>query len=434
MSADSAVMALEGRYLRNYPREAARRLETLPAEEAARVISAQAVELVVPVWEQLATDVQERLMEALPDAVVGRILSEMDPPLAAELLLAVGAEERGRRIACMDGAAAALIERLIAYPPDTAGRLMDPRVSSLRADMSVGEALERMRGFRKSRALRDIFLVDAEGRLAGRIEIQDLITAAPEERLQRIARPLVIAVLDMAPQEEVVEKLEQHRVPTLPVVNVNGRLMGVIHQSALLAALQEEASLDIQTMVGVHKDERALSTPTFAVRKRLPWLQINLVTASLAASVVALFEDTIGQVTALAVLMPMVAGLAGNTGQQALAVTLRGLALREISVRHLAHVGLKEIGAGLMNGAAVALTAALGVYLWSGSPGLAAVFSIAMVGSMILAGFLGALIPITLSRLGLDPAQASSIFLTGTTDVMGFFFFLGVATLLYAWL
>lgn len=430
MSAESAIVALENRYLRDYPREAARRLEALSAEEAAQAIEARAPELIVPVFEQLATDVQERLMERLSEITVARILTEMDPPLAAGLLLGVDPADRARWTARMDPAAARLVTELMAYPAEAAGRVMDPRVASFRGDMTVGAALERLRGFKKNRALRELFLVEEEGRLSGRVEIQDIATSAPDERLQRIARPIAAAVLDAAPREEVVEKFEQYRLPALPVVNVSGRLVGVIHQSALVAALQEETSVDIQTMVGVSKDERALSHTWFAVVKRLPWLQINLATAFLAASVVGLFEDTIAQVTALAVLLPVVAGQSGNAGAQALAVTMRGLALREISARHLPRVVWKEVNVGVLNGLAVALVCALAVWLWSGSIGLVAVISIAMVVSMVAAGFSGAAIPIVLNRLGFDPAQSSSIVLTTVTDVVGFFSFLGVATAL----
>jgi magnesium transporter len=430
MGAESAVMALEDRYLRDYPREAARKLEALSSDEAVQAIEARPAALIVPVWEQLATDVQERLMDKLSERAVARILTEMDPPLAAELLLAADVADRARWTADMDPTAAKLVAGLMAYAPDAAGRLMDPRVASFRADMSAAAAFERMRGFKKSRALRDLFLVDDESRLSGRVEIQDIATAPADERLQRIARPIVAAVLDVAPKQEVVEKFEQYRVPALPVVNLSGRLVGVIHQGALVAALQAEASLDIQTMVGVSKDERALSHAWFAVVKRLPWLQINLATAFLAASVVGLFEDTIARFTALAVLLPVVAGQSGNAGAQALAVTMRGLALREISARHLPRVVWKEVNVGVLNGLAVAAVCALAVWLWSGSAGLVAVISIAMVVSMVAAGFSGAAIPIVLNRLGFDPAQSSSIVLTTVTDVVGFFSFLGVATAL----
>jgi magnesium transporter len=323
-----------------------------------------------------------------------------------------------------------MVENLMGYAPDTAGRLMDPRVASFRAAMTVEEALARMRGFRKTRALRELYLVGDEGELTGRVDIQDIAVAAPGEILGRLSRPVPAAVLDLADKQEVVERIEQHHVSALPVVNVSGRLLGVIHPSALFAALQEEVTLDIQTMVGAHKDERALSRATFAVRKRLPWLQINLVTAFLAAAVVGLFEDTIAKFTALAVLLPVVSAESGNAGQQALAVTMRGLALREISVRQLPRVVIKEIGVGCLNGLAIAATTAVGVYFWSGSTGLVLVISIAMVTSMVVAGFSGTVIPMVLSRLGLDPAQASSIVLTSVTDVVGFLSFLGVATAL----
>lgn len=433
-NASAAVAALERRFLVAYPREAARKLESLPLQEAVEIVASQPPAVLVPVWEQLAGDVQEALLEKLPDGAVRSLLSEMDPPLAAELIHGLEPLQRARCLELLDRLVAEQLKALMDYPAATAGRMMDPRVVSFRTTMTVGEAIERMRGFKRNRALRELFLVDDAGILAGRVEIQDLAVSPREETLARLARPVVAAVLDVAPQEEVVARIEQHHIPALPVVNVSGRLLGMIHQSALVAALQEEVSIDIQTMVGASKDERALSRIGFAVTKRLPWLQINLATAFLAASVVGLFESTIAKFTALAVLLPVVAGQSGNAGAQALAVTMRGLALREISVRHLPRVVIKEIAVGLLNGIAVAAVTALGVYLWSDSAGLAAVISIAMVISMIAAGFSGAIIPITLNKLGFDPAQSSSIVLTTVTDVVGFFSFLGVATLLQTWL
>jgi magnesium transporter len=214
------------------------------------------------------------------------------------------------------------------------------------------------------------------------------------------------------------------------VLDFEGRLMGVIRYQVLVNAVEDEASVKMQTMVGASKDERALSKISFAVRKRLPWLQINLATAFLAAAVVGLFEGTIAKFTALAVLLPVVAGQSGNTGAQALAVTMRGLALREIRPSQWARVVFKEINVGLWNGIAVALVTSLGVYIWSRSTGLALVIGVSMVLSMIIAGMFGAAIPIILTVLRQDPAQSSSIFLTTVTDVAGFFSFLGIATLL----
>ena len=228
----------------------------------------------------------------------------------------------------------------------------------------------------------------------------------------------------------MVDLLERHKLVDLAVVDLDGRLLGIIYHRTLIQAIQEDAMVDIQTMVGASRDERALSTPLFAVRKRLPWLQINLLTAFLAAAVVGLFEQTIAQFTALAVLLPVVAGQSGNAGAQALAVTMRGLALREIGLGQWFRVAIKEVQTGLVNGILVALTCGLGVYIWSGSFGLVLVIAASMVLAMVAAGFAGAIVPIGLTRLGQDPAQSSSIILTTVTDVTGFLSFLGIATLL----
>jgi magnesium transporter len=239
-----------------------------------------------------------------------------------------------------------------------------------------------------------------------------------------------VSVQAVASVDEVVETFETHRVGSLPVVDFDGRVLGVLRQRELVQAAKEQATAGAVTMVGASDQERALSSPLFAVRKRLPWLQVNLVTAFLAAAVVGLFEDTIARVTALAVLLPVVAGQSGNTGAQALAVTMRGLALREVRTRQWLRVVVKEALAGAGNGIAVALTTAAAVYVWSRSPGLAVVIGTSMVLSMTLAGLSGAAIPMLLTALRQDPAQSSSIILTTVTDVVGFFSFLGIATLL----
>ena len=210
--------------------------------------------------------------------------------------------------------------------------------------------------------------------------------------------------------------------------------MGVVRYQRLFDAIESVATAGMQKMVGASADERALSTAMFSVKRRLPWLHINLLTAFLAAAVVGVFESLIAQFTALAVLLPVVAGQSGNAGSQALAVTMRGLALREIGIREWRQVLAKEVVVGLVDGAALAVTCGLSVFVWSQSIGLAIVIAVAMVMSMVAAGISGALVPIILTRVGQDPATASSIILTTVTDVAGFISFLGTATLLASWL
>ena len=427
--AAAAIDALNRRFLTDYPREAARHLEELPTTKAAEVLAQQPVHVIVPVWQHLSQDTEERLLAAVSDKLRSALLSELDPAPSATLLNRIDPKIRAQYMAPLNPEIAKELDELMHYPPDSAGQLMDPRVIAFRADMGAREALTRLRRS-KARALREIYVTDEEGRLSGRVEMQDLALADPNQRLADISRRIASVVQNLTPREEVVEILEQYKLPVLPVIDINGRLVGVIHQAALLTALQEETSLDIQTMVGASKDERALSKVPFAVIKRLPWLQINLLTAFLAAGVVGLFEGTIAKFTALAVLMPVVAGQSGNAGAQALAVTMRGLALREISARHWLRVVWKEVNVGLLNGLAIALTTGVAVFFWSKSFGLSLVIGISMVLSMIAAGFSGAIIPIALTRMGQDPAQSSTIVLTTVTDVVGFLSFLGIATLL----
>ncbi|MCG6951960.1 MAG: magnesium transporter [Betaproteobacteria bacterium] len=424
-----AVAALHRRFLFEYPHEAARQLEAMELDEAVELLTSVPPNAAARTWQAMASDIGAAAVQRAPDALARHLLSETEPAQAASVLAQIEPEPRARLLGLLNPQIAAELQALLVYPAESAGRVMDPQVMPVRADGTVGEALTRLRSLRR-KALRELYVVDFEGRLSGRLEIQELAVAEEDTSLRELTRPLPAVVRDMDPREDVATILQEHPMITaLPVINQAGRLVGVIRQAGIVSAIEEETSVDIQTMVGVSADERALSTPFFAVRKRLPWLQVNLLTAFLAAAVVGLFEGLIAKFTALAVLLPVVAGQSGNAGAQALAVTMRGLALREISLRHWPQMIGKEAFAGLANGIAVAATTALGVYVWSRSLGLVLVIVIAMIFSMVIAGLSGALVPILLQRFGQDPATASSIVLTTITDVVGFFTFLGTATL-----
>lgn len=318
---------------------------------------------------------------------------------------------------------------LMSYPQSSAGRLMDTRTWAFRGSQTVAEALKVLRRT-KTKSARGIFLLDADGRLSAKVNLQDLATSEPDVTLSQIAHAVTVFVPATAGKDEISVLFECHQLQDLPVVDIDQRLLGNINNASLVQVSQEDMSSDVLAMVGASREERALSSAWFSVKKRMPWLQINLLTAFLAASVVGLFESTIASFTALAVLLPVVAGQSGNAGAQALAVTMRGLALREITVRHWLTVMFKEVRVGFMNGIAIALTCGLGVYLWSQSLGLVLIICSAMILAMIAAGFAGAVVPIILVKFGQDPAQASSIILTTVTDIVGFFAFLGIASLL----
>jgi magnesium transporter len=429
MPADAAVAALNERFMLDFPHEAARELEVLPARAASELLAALPVRAVVRAWEALTRDNALELLEHLPAEHAARLLTEAEPAISAAVLAQLEIESRQTMLARLEPQVSRELAGMLEYPDDSAGRLMDPRLTPLRSGITVGDALTRLRGSRQ-RGLRELFVVDDEGRLSGRVEVQDLATADETAPLRDITRGIVAAAQELDQREDLVEILQRQPISALPVVDHAGRLVGVLRQATLVAAVEDETSVDIQTMVGASRDERALSSPWFAVKKRLPWLHINLVTAFLAAAVVGLFEGIIAKITALAVLLPVVAGQSGNAGAQALAVTMRGLVLREISARHWPRVLAKEAATGTLNGLAVAVTTAAGVWIWSRSTGLVTVIAAAMVISMIAAGVAGALVPVILHRLGQDPATASSIILTTVTDVVGFLSFLGIATLL----
>jgi magnesium transporter len=335
---------------------------------------------------------------------------------------------RESQLARLDERVAEQIREMLAYPADSAGALMDPRISAFGPDTTVEGALRKMRTF-KEKELGSIYLMDADGRLAGAVPLGEIATAEPETQLRDLIRGEPVSVFVNASREEVVKALDERRVATLPVVDADSKLVGVIRYRQLVAAAEAEATMGMQTMVGVGKEERALSRVGFAVRQRLPWLEINLATAFAAAFVVGLFEGTIARFTALAVLMPVVAGQSGNSGMQALAVTMRGLALREIRPTHWPRLIWKEAGTGIINGFACAIVTAVAVYVWSQSAGLALVIGTAMVISMSVAGMSGAAVPLILKSLRQDPAQSSSIVLTTITDIAGFLTFLGLASI-----
>ena len=431
MSGDfsKAEAVLNHRYFIEFPLEAAVQIESLPQAEAVKVLARQPADALIEVWRNLTTNAGASLLMALPENLRTDLLAGLMPNEALKFLNQLDAGKRELCLGLLDPDIRAELQSQMTYPDDSAGQLMDSRVQVFRETATVSHTLETLRKSR-SRTSRSIFIVNDAGRLAGKIALQDLALASGEETLADLVQPVTATVTAVSSRREVADTMELHKIADLPVVDLDGALLGVVYNATLVQAVQESATANLQTMVGASKDERALSKPLFAVSKRLPWLQINLLTAFMAAAVVGVFEDTIARFTALAVLLPVVAGQSGNAGAQALAVTMRGLALREITIKHWFPVMSKEVGVGFLNGLAVAITCGIGVFFWSGSIGLVLVIAISMVLAMVAAGFAGALVPIMLTRLGQDPAQASSIILTTVTDIAGFFSFLGIATLL----
>lgn len=421
---------LQEKYLLNHPVKAAGILEKMHIEKSSALVQYYPPEIVAPVIAKISPDIAAMMATHLLDDYFSQIIEKIPTYYALSILARLSVEKRNAILHLLPLKTMHYLRKSLSYPQDSAGALMESDFIALQAHMTCAAAIQHLQQLPPNQVKRVIFIVDEDFHLKNQIALQTLLLAKKDTKLSELASPLYAFVNDTDEKDMVVATLEKYRITDLPVIDYDGRLMGVIPYNILLETSKEQATLDILTMVGASKDERALSTPWFAIKKRLPWLQINLLTAFLAASVVALFENTIATYTVLAVLLPIVAGQSGNTGSQALAVTIRGLALREIHTDLWWRIVLKEASVGIFNGIAVALTTSLGVFIWSRSAGLSFIIGISMVLSMLIASIAGAAVPLILSACKQDPAQSSSVVLTTITDVAGFFSFLGIATLL----
>lgn len=416
------------RYFSRYPAEAARVLETFREAEIVRLLGETGAGNRAHVLAAMTPSIAARIVVTLPEAVLKDAFEHMTPSSAAHLLDHLEPDDREAILTRLPKHLVTEFRTYLEYPPDAVGRVMDPRVIALPEDVTVGEAVERVRQH-ATKQDHDVYIIDREQHLVGSLSLRDLLLLPVRERLGEAANRSVPSIHPLESRESLIDLFNTSQRLTIPVTDLDHQLLGVVRNQEIFRAGQEELTADMQTMVGASKDERALSPVWFSVRKRLPWMQINLLTAFLAASVVGLFESIIAQFTALAVLLPVVAGQSGNSGAQSLAVVMRGLALRDIRPSQWMRISGKELSVSFLNGVAVAATTCAGVYFWSRSGGLTLIIGISMVIAMCMAGLSGALIPIGLRAINQDPAQSSSIILTTVTDVVGFFSFLGLAVL-----
>ena len=385
-------------------------------------------------------------------------LAEMEPAAAAELLSDRPAEEIARLVQEIptDDAAtiidhlpeelsAAVVElikpkpgggvgELLEYAEKTAGRIMNPNVFALSEDMTAGEAITALQQARDVEMVFYLYVVDVRRHLVGVVSLRRLLLVPPETPLKRIMTTDLISVRADMDQEEVARQVASYNILAIPVVDEENKLVGVITVDDVIDVIKDEATEDVYRLAGVASDDRVFTRASDSLRRRLPWLIVNLATAFMAASVVAIFEPTISKVTALAVFMPIVAGMGGNAATQTLAVIVRGIALGELTWGNSRTALFKEIAVGLGNGVATGLVAAAVVWITRGQPILGMILGMAMIINMFVAAAAGTLIPLALRALKVDPALASSVFITTLTDVFGFLSFLGLGTIFLRYL
>jgi magnesium transporter len=391
---------------------------------------------VIAEMSRLAAPEAAALLAPLTDAEIAGVLRSLNPAVADDVLLALGDERRVAVIAAAPPDDARQWLRNSTFPEHSVGRLMEPPVTIFAPSLTVEETVARIRELVKTTFVTYAFVVDGARVLLGVVAMRDLLLADRAARLGDVMLRDVFSLRPETPLLEAARDVVARHFPVYPVCDSAGRLVGIVRGPALFEEQALEISAQPGAMVGVEREER-LSTPWLrSLRFRHPWLQLNLLTAFVAAAVVGAFQGTIDRLVVLAVFLPVLAGQSGNTGCQALAVTLRGLTLGELRDGGGRRLVLKEALLGLLNGVLVGLTAAVGMYVVAraqGSPDagiLAGVVLLAMTGSCVVSGLAGALIPLTLKRVGADPATASSIFLTTATDVASMGLFLGLATLL----
>ena len=409
--------------------EAARILESYPATDILRVLQGTSAKNAANLLSSITPPIAADVITLMTTDLLKQVIPHLSPSLAAALFQRLEEDLQRAILFRVPERYAQEIRSYMTYPAESVGSIMDPKFLVLQEELTVREAMLHVRT-RAQKDVHDMYVIDRNQKLVGNFSIHDLLLVDPEEKLQAVMSRDLPTIHPLESREEIVELFKERHFFTIPVVDLDDRLLGVVRNEDIIKASQEDATADLQTMVGANKDERALSPVWFSVRKRLPWLQLNLVTAFLAAFVVGMFEGTIAKFTALAVLLPVVAGQSGNTGAQSLAVVIRGLALRDIRPSQWLRVSGKEVYVAFLNGLAVSAMACLAVALWSQSLGLTLIIGLSMVISMVIAGLSGAIIPITLKAMKQDPAQSSSIVLTTITDIVGFFSFLGLATLL----
>ncbi len=364
-----------------------------------------------------------KLMQELPSDDAAAIIDYLPEELSTAVLELLQQKKPGGEVG-----------ELLEYPEQTAGRIMNPKVFALAEDMTAAEAITALQGSRDVEMVFYLYVMDVRRHLVGVVSLRRLLLVPPATPLKRIMTTDLISVRADMDQEEVARQVASYNLLAIPVVDEENKLVGIITVDDIIDVIKDEATEDVYRLAGVSGDDRVFTRPIESLRKRVPWLQVNLVTAFVAAFVVGLFEDTIAQVTVLAMFMPVVAGMGGNAATQTLTVIVRGIALGELTWANTRKALLKEAAVGIGNGLACGIVAGAVVWVWKGDPTLGAIIGAAMVINMFVAATAGTLIPLSLRALKVDPALASSVFITTLTDVFGFLSFLGLATLFLGYL
>lgn len=404
-------------------------LEQLEAQERIALVRMLGERFDFSALTEVDESIRLEIMEALPNAEIARAVAELDNDDAVFLLEDLEKADRDEILSALPAFERLALKRSLDFPEDSAGRRMQTDFIAIPPFWTVGQAIDYLRA---DQDLPDefyqLYVVDAAYKVLGTLPLDKFLRAKRATRIEAIMNTGQVLVDALEDQEEAARSFERYDLVEVGVVDENGRLVGVLTIDDIVDVIHEEADEDIKLLAGVG-DEEVSDTTLDTVRSRMPWLSVNLVAAVLVSFVIGLFNATIEQMVALAVLMPIVASMGGNAGTQTMTVTVRALAMRELDGGRLRRLIRREMVVGVANGVIFAIFIGVVTAFRYGSMALGAVIGSAMVINMIVAGTFGILIPVTLDRLRADPAIASAVFVTTITDIIGFFAFLGIAGL-----
>lgn len=423
------------KFIEQDPARASHLMESMDASEVARILPALPLQTGLRVIRRLQVSFAAAVLENAVREYVKSLMPQLDPQFLTAVLMHTSEHFREQIKEDITRPVRDQIRDLLTYPEGSIGRIITTDFIAFDKDMLVRDAVAKIRSLAKTRSPASYaYVVDEDRHLVGVLNMRDLMIASPGQTLESVMRTDVFFLHSFTDIREAAADLSKRKYFAAPVVDSDHCIIGIIKAERLIKGVQENTSQDIQRMFGAGGDEKPFSPLLFSLKKRLFWLHINLVTAFMAAGVVAVFESMIAKLTILAVFLPVVAGQGGNAGAQSLAVVMRGIVMREIPKGKTGRLILKEGGLGAVNGVVIGLVTAVVAWLWNGNPFLGLVIGLGMFFNLIFAGLSGASIPLLMKKMGIDPAQSSSIILTTVTDILGFLAFLGFAVVFQSYL
>ncbi len=426
--ADRDVLYLRSHVGKLHQSELGHILEALQPDQRRALVELLGDEFDFAALTEVDEAVRLEIVDAMPNRQIAEAVQELDSDDAVYILEDLEQEDRDEILAQLPFTERVRLRRSLGYPEETAGRRMQTEFVAVPPFWTVGQTIDYMRDNDDlPESFSQIFVIDPMFRLLGAIDLDRILRTRRDVKIEEITHETRHAIPATMDQEEAAQIFEQYDLLSAAVVDENDRLVGVLTIENIVDVIQEEAEEDIMRLGGVGDEELSDSVLSTS-RSRTPWLVINLFTAFLSASVIGLFDGTIQQMVALAVLMPIVASMGGNAGTQTMTVTVRALATRDMDIYNAGRIIRREASVGLINGVIFAIMIGVVAGLWFANINLGGIIATAMIINMLAAALGGILIPLLLHRLGADPAIASAVFVTTVTDVVGFSSFLGLAT------